>query len=110
MRNKGSFSDEYEWVYRTTPDGDVSTSDEDGLFFNKLDFSNEGGYYKGVPGEYHSSVRTKSLSAEMFVKMREEIDAEVRDALGMKPLTRPDYLTQFDHSMGQGLSYTGKTK
>lgn len=88
MKNKGIFSDEYAWVYRTGQNGGINTSDKDGLFFNKLDFSHEGGYYKGVPGEYQSSVRSKSLSAQRIVELRDQIDAEARDALGIKQLKR----------------------
>lgn len=65
----------YEWDYQ-------------GLFFNKTDYSKKPLFYKGVSGEYQSSVRTDELSAEEIVRLREEVDGEVRDKLKLPKNTR----------------------
>lgn len=44
-----------------------------GLFFKKPDFSQEQSFYKGIPGKAQSLVRTRDLSSEDIVKLREEI-------------------------------------
>jgi len=61
-----------------------SFSYRDGLFFNKTDYSREINFYKGVPGEYVSSVRTNELTADQIVGLRDEIDETLRDMLGLK--------------------------
>ncbi len=102
--NTGEFSDQFAWVYHSphTPNG------RGGLYFNKLDFSRRGGYYKGVPGEYSSSVRTQELSPERFVALRDEIDGEVRHEFGMPGLQRVSARSSYEHSMGAGLQFTPK--
>ena len=77
----------YEWAY------------EGGLFFNKTDYSKHTTFYKGVPGEYVSTVRTPSLSAKEIVKLREEIDFELREKFGLRQNKRMDEV-----------SYGGQTK
>jgi len=54
--------------------------------------------YKRRPGEYASHVRTSELSFEKIVGLREEIDHDVRSALG---LPAPGAGSDLDHSMGQ---------
>ncbi len=92
--NTGKFSDRYRWYYP-------------GLYLNKDDFSKTVANYKGVPGEYHSAVRTDALSAEQFIALRDSVDNEIRDLLGMRKIAREEENVverQYDHSMGQGLA------
>lgn len=49
-----------------------------GLFFNKIDFSKEHSHYKGIPGEYVSQVRTDELEADELVKLRDELEKEIK--------------------------------
>ena len=72
------------------------------FFYKKLDFSKEMAFYKGVPGEYNSFVSTPTITPEQFVKIRDEIDRDVRAEMGLKSLKRETPATQmFDHAMGQ---------
>ena len=48
------------------------------------DVPHEDQYYKGLPGKYHSVADTPALSAERIVELRDEIDSEVCDILGLK--------------------------
>lgn len=50
---------------------------------SSLDFAREKTFFKGVPGEYRSFVRTASLTAEEIVRLRDDIEKEVREALGL---------------------------
>ena len=68
-----------------------------GLFFDKGD--GEILPYKTVPGEYRSKTRTETLSNEDLIRLRDEIDRDVRQALGIKPVER---VNLYDHSMGMG--------
>lgn len=54
--------------------------------------------YKTAPGEYRASTRTNALSSEEIVSLRDEIDRDVRQALGLKMPTRSAI---YDASMGQ---------
>lgn len=75
----------------------------DSFQFQKIDFSNEElGFYKASPGEYRAYSRTPALSSEDLVALRDEIDNAVRDALGIPRVTKVDYQTAIEHSMGQG--------
>ena len=67
-----------------------------GLFFDKGD--GEILPYKTVPGEYRAKTRTETLSNEDLVRLRDEIDRDVRQALGIKPVER---VNLYDHSVGQ---------
>lgn len=77
---------------------------EDVLFFNKIDYSKETAFYKGVPGEYKSFIRTRDLSPEDFVRLRDKIDNVARKELGLETITRK----QHEHTMGQGSITTKK--
>ncbi len=101
-KNRGEFSDQYNWVYTTKKAGEVIDPEYGGLYFNKVDFSTVHGFYKGVPGEYKAFIRTKNLSAERMVYLRDSIDREIRDKLGLKQLGRITFQDQIEHSMGQG--------
>ncbi|MDP2926493.1 MAG: radical SAM protein [Nanoarchaeota archaeon] len=54
---------------------------KDELFFNKVDFSKKQSYYKGIPGEYFSPVRTNELTAEGLVELRDKLEEEIRRKL-----------------------------
>ena len=70
--------------------------------FDKLDFTKELAFYKGVPGEYKSYVTPEGMNRERLVQLRDEIDYEVREKLGYTQLKRKDKQEQaYDHSMGQ---------
>lgn len=100
-RNTGDFSDEFAWVYNTRRQGVVVDPEQGGLYFNKPDFSTEEGFYKGKPGNYKSFIRTKKISPEKFVRLRDEIEWEIRDKLQMQQLSQTASQTQYEHSMGQ---------
>jgi len=75
----------------------------DSLTFQKIDFSNSDlGFYKASPGQYKAYSRTPALSGDDLVALRDEIDNEARDALGIPRVTKVDYQTAVEHSMGQG--------
>jgi len=101
-RNTREFSDQYNWVYTTKKAGKIIDPEYGGLYFNKVNFSTEHGFYKGVPGEYKAFIRTKTLTAERMVYLRDSIDKEIRDKLGLKQLGRMTVQDQVEHSMGQG--------
>jgi radical SAM superfamily enzyme YgiQ (UPF0313 family) len=83
---------ESHWTY-TAKNGDELHSID-------IDYSQTMDYYKGVPGEYKAFVYTDDLSPNEIVTLREKVDEEVREKLGMQKLqsTPGKY---YDHSMGQ---------
>lgn len=83
---------ESHWTY-TAKNGDKLHSID-------IDYSQTMDYYKGVPGEYQAFVYTDDLSPNEIVALREKVDEEVREKLGMQKLqsTPGKY---YDHSMGQ---------
>ena len=103
-RNRGQFSDEFQWVYHTRSRNEVVDSSLGGIYFNKVDFSEEQGFYKGIPGTYRAFIRTKTILPEQFVALRDAIEWDIRDRLKMPQLTAGSAETQFEHSMGQGVS------
>ena len=52
---------EYNWEYK-------------GLYFNKPDYSEEESYYKGIGGQSMSDIRTKEISNEEYIKLRNFIE------------------------------------
>lgn len=102
-QNTGEFSDEFKWVYETRHKGELVDPEQGGLYFNKVDFSTEHGFYKGIPGEYKAFIRTKGISPERYVSLRDDIDSDIREKLGMPKLVISK-ASQFEHSMGQGSS------
>lgn len=102
QRNGGDFADEYAWKYETVHKGEVLDPEFGGLLFNKVDFATHHGFYKGIPGEYKAFIRTKKVSAERFVQLRDEIEYEIRDKLEMPQLRKPTAQSQLEHSMAQG--------
>ncbi|MFH1500851.1 MAG: radical SAM protein [archaeon] len=88
VRNTGDFAERYAWVYQTNRGGSVVDPSFGGIYFNKVDFgSEEHGFYKGVPGKYQAFIRTQGITSSRFVELRDSIDAEVRDSLGIKRIT-----------------------
>jgi radical SAM superfamily enzyme YgiQ (UPF0313 family) len=75
----------------------------DRLHSVELDYTVTANYYKGIPGGgYQSYVFTDALDAENLVKMREWLEYDVRQKLGI--VFNPGRAAlRFEHSMGQGL-------
>ena len=80
------------WTYRT-PNGDQ-------LHAYDADFLHESAYYKGVPGEYRSFVFTDYLSSEDLVGLRDNLESEVREGLGI-PFNPASPALRYDASVGQ---------
>lgn len=101
-------------VYPGTPYGDSAiqsapnvwtfTCPENGdkLHSYEVDFTKEGGYYKGRLGEYKSFVFTDYLASEDLVWLRDELETDVRQRLAI-PFNQSAVALKYDHSMGQGL-------
>lgn len=74
----------------------------DALYSEDVDFQKDAQFYKGKPGEYRSYVWTELLSRDHLARLRDEVEAKVRGALGiLYPTSAPAVL--FEHSMGQSL-------
>lgn len=84
------------WTY-TAANGDRLHSYE-------VDFGEEGGYYKGKPGEYRSFTFTDFLSADDLVRERDKLEAEVRAALGL-PYNHGNPGQRYEASPGQMPGY-----
>lgn len=80
------------WTYTWPKTGDKLHSYE-------IDYSEQAGYYKGIPGEYVSYVYTDFLSADDLVKMRDALEADVRAKLNI-PFNQSVASLSYDHSMG----------
>lgn len=101
-------------VYPGTPyyDRAVPSASQPGVYIyeingNRLysydnDLTEVAEYYKGVPGEYRAFTFTDHLSPEDLVKLRDEIESEVRGKLGI-PFNPSASARRFEHSMGMGL-------
>lgn len=53
------------------------------LQFDKLDYSQSEFFYRGKPGEYQSHASTSALTGEQLARLRDEIEDEVREKLGL---------------------------
>ncbi len=82
------------WVYTEPRTKNV-------LFSQDVNFAQQAGYYKGVPGDYTSYVWTESLSPQNLVELRDECEKKSRTRLGLAEI-RSVPAEQFEHSMGQG--------
>jgi len=60
-----------------------ATPEKFDLQFDKLDYSQSEYFYRGKPGEYQSHARTSALSGEELARLRDEIEDEVREKLGL---------------------------
>jgi anaerobic magnesium-protoporphyrin IX monomethyl ester cyclase len=84
-----------EPVYRYEFNGDA-------LYMENTDPNAEVGYYKGKPGEYKAFVWTDYLSAPELVRLRDEVESEVRGKLNI-PYPTGAAALQYEHSVGQRL-------
>jgi anaerobic magnesium-protoporphyrin IX monomethyl ester cyclase len=82
------------WTYSCKKSGDRLHSLE-------VDYRQVAEYYKGVPGEYTSYVYTDHLSATDLVRLRDWLEAHVRDKLAI-PYNTAAAAVRYEHSMGQG--------
>lgn len=73
------------------------------LWSKNTDYTKDVYYYKGIPGNYTAYVWTDDLNPENLVKLRDEAEKTTRSALALPPISLVPQ-TQFEHSMGQGLS------
>lgn len=81
------------WVY-TCKNGDR-------LYQEEVDYAKDADYYKGDPEDgYASHVWTDSVGPETLVLRRNELEAEVREKLGI-PFNQSRPATLYEHSMGQ---------
>jgi anaerobic magnesium-protoporphyrin IX monomethyl ester cyclase len=84
------------WTYTQPKTGDR-------LHAIDVDYTVCADYYKGDPnGGYHAFVYTDHLSSEQIVRLRTQVESEVRAKLniGFNPSTAA---LRYEHSMGQGL-------
>lgn len=67
-----------------------------------VDYTKVADYYKGDPnGGYHSYVFTDALTTDDVVRLRDEVERNVRALLGI-PFYQAAPALRFEHSMGQG--------
>ncbi len=102
-------------VYAGTPYHDEAVETEPGvwtytakngdrLHSREYDFSEGGGVYKGIPGEYKSFTFTDYLSSEELVAARDALEAEVRASLQI-PYNHGAAGTRYEASPGQMPGY-----
>lgn len=82
------------WTYTCRGSGDK-------LHSLDVDYREVAEYYKGIPGEYTSYVYTDYLSAPELVRLRDWLEASLRDKLGI-PYSPSAPAFRYEHSMGQG--------
>lgn len=94
----------FDWAVETSPGVWTYTYPKTGdrLHAVEIDWNEQAGYYKGVFGEYKSFVFTDYLSADDLVRMRDELEADVRQKLKI-PFNQSAVALKYEHSMGQGL-------
>lgn len=94
----------FDWAVETKPGIWTYTYPKTGdrLHAYDIDHTTEAGFYKGIPGEYKSFVFTDYLSADDLVKLRDGLEAEVRQRLNI-PFNQSAAALRYEHSMGQGL-------
>jgi radical SAM superfamily enzyme YgiQ (UPF0313 family) len=82
------------WVYTYKPTGDR-------LYAYEVDYTLVSDYYKGRPdGGYKSYVFTDHLSADELVKLRDNVEKDVREKLNI-PFNPSGTVIRYEHSMGQ---------
>lgn len=73
----------------------------DNLYSKTLDYTTTSNFYKGVPGQnYESYVYTDYLTSNEIVKLRDELEGNVRKALNI-PFNQSSAAILYEHSMGQ---------
>lgn len=75
---------------------------KDRLHCNEIDYAVCADYYKGAPGDYRSFVFTDYLTAAEIVSLRNVVETNVRERLGI-PFNAGAAALRYEHSMGQGL-------
>jgi anaerobic magnesium-protoporphyrin IX monomethyl ester cyclase len=80
------------WCYTSPKTGDK-------LYMEDVDFTQEAQYYKGAVGAYVSYVWTDSISRERLVQMRDELENDVRNRLGI-PFYPSGTAIRYEASMG----------
>lgn len=93
----------YDRAVQILPDKDVWTytvPNGDRLHSLDVDYRVVSDYYNGRPTEYRSFVYTDFLSAEDLVRLRDDLEFEVRQKLRI-PFSPPSPSLFFDASMGQ---------
>ena len=82
------------WTYTYAKTGDRLHSVE-------VDYREVVEYYKGVPGEYTSYVYTDHLTSLELVRLRDQLEQDVRAELSIPgSISKP--ALRYEHSMGQG--------
>ncbi len=80
------------WTYRY--------KNGDALHAYELDYTTTADYYKGDPdGGYRAYVFTDSLSSDDLVRLRDGVEKEVRETLGI-PFNQSKAAQRYEHSMG----------
>lgn len=69
--------------------------------YEKVDWTRERSFYKGRPGDYKAFSWPEGRTPEELVATREEIDRDVRLALGLPWFDGGKAVKSFEHSMGQ---------
>ena len=83
------------WTYTHKKTGDR-------LHSYDVDYCSVADYYKGDPsGGYHSYVFTDNLSGDQIVKLRDQVESEVRTKLNI-PFNPGAPGIKYEHSFGQG--------
>ena len=72
----------------------------DALYSEDVDFTREQAYYKGQSGAYKAFVWTDYLTREKLVELRDQVEDDVRKALGL-PYPTSVAALRFESSMGQ---------
>lgn len=80
------------WIYSDPKNGDR-------LYQKTVNYESDIHSYKGIPGEYVSYCWTDYLKADEVVKLRDEIELEVRTKLNL-PFDTALSSIQYEHSMG----------
>ncbi len=84
------------WTYTHKTTGDRLHSID-------VDYTTAVDHYKGRTDDgYHSYVFTDTLSGDDIVRLRDDVEKEVREKLGIPPYLSP-VAQRYEHSMGQGL-------
>jgi anaerobic magnesium-protoporphyrin IX monomethyl ester cyclase len=84
------------WTYTQPETGDR-------LHAYEVDYTTSANYYKGDPdGGYEAFVFTDHLSSKDIVRLRDQVEKDVRAALGI-PFNPGAPAMRYEHSMGQGL-------
>lgn len=82
------------WVYTFPKNGDK-------LYSKEVDYTVVAEYYKGDPdGGYQAYVETDTLTSDQLVAMRDAVESEVREKLGI-PFNPGNPAKRFEASMGQ---------